>query len=208
MFAVGIGCVLLTVWAVAIKVARRADWEARDWVAVAAAAFMAVYLEKVLRGFDVGHFWLVFDAGLPLVLWWCWRLLDGLGRLLAAWWRGWGARPVRFARLVAAVLIPVIALGLVYAGPLRKVDGQHRLAGFTESSFARVGYAPPGAIDTGLLRDLGTAIRAYAGDDGPVFDMTYSLGYLYYLLDRVPATRFTGLAWLRACPRNGCSSTN
>jgi hypothetical protein len=207
MFAVCVGCVLLTVWAVAIKVARRADWEARDWVAVAAAAFMAVYLlEKALKRLDVGHFWLAFYAGLPLVLLWSWRLLDGLGRLLAAWWRGWGARPRHqaastrlvarswFARPVAAVLIPVIALGLVYAGPLRKVDGQHRRVGLTESSFARVGYAAPDGIDTGLLRDLGTAIRAYAGDDGPVFDMTYSLGYLYYLLDRLPATRFIGLS--------------
>ena len=194
MFALDLGCVLLTVWAVAIKVARRADWEVRDWVAVAAAAFMALYLEKVLAAFDDGHLWQVFFAGLPLVLLWSWRLLDGLGRLLAAWWRGWGARPAWLAQPVAAVLVPVIALGLVYAGALRKVDGQHHLVGVTESSVARVGYAAPGAIDTGLLRDLDTAIRAYAGDDGPVFDMTYSFGYLYYLLNRVPGTRFINLA--------------
>ncbi len=68
--------------------------------------------------------------------------------------------------------------------------GQHHLVGVTESSLARVGYAAPGEIDAGLLRDLDTAIRAYAGDDGPVFDMTNSLGYLYYLLNRVPGTRF------------------
>ena len=199
MFAVDIGCVLLTVWAVAIKVARRADWEARDWVAVAAAAFMALYLEKALGRFDPGHVWQVFGAGLPLVLLWSWRLLDGLGRLLVAWWRGWDARLIRFAQPVTAVLVPVIALGLVYAGPLRKVDGQHHLAGVTEASFARVGYAAPGAIDTGLLRDLDTSIRAYAGDDGPVFDMTNSLGYLYFLLGRVPGTRFIHVS--HGCPR-------
>ncbi len=190
LFALDIGCVLLTVWAVAIKVARRADWEARDWVLVAAAGFMALYLEKVLAAFDAGHLFQVFVAGLPLVLCWSWRLLDGLGRLLAGWWRGWGARPAWLAQPVTAVLVPVIALGLVYAGALRAVEGQHHLAGATESGLARVGYAAPEAIDIGLLRDLDTAIRAYAADNGPVFDMTNSPGYFYYLLNRVPGTRF------------------
>jgi hypothetical protein len=190
MLAVNVVCVLLTIWAVAIKVARRADWEARDWVAVAAAAFVALYLEKVLARFDAGHVWQMFGACLPLVLLWSWRLLDGLGGLLVAWWRGRNARLIRLARPVTAVLVPLIALGLVYAGPLRKVDGQHHLAGVTEASFGRIGYAAPGAIDTGLLRDLDTSIRAYAGDDGPVFDMTNSLGYLYFLLGRAPGTRF------------------
>jgi hypothetical protein len=190
MVAVNVVCVLLTVWAVAIKVARRADWEARDWVAVAAAAFVALYLEKVLGRFDTGHVWQVFGAGLPLVLLWSWRLLDGLGGLLAAWWRGRDTRLIRLAQPVTAVLVPVIALGLVFAGPLRTAAGQHHLAGVTEGNFGRVGYAAPGAIDTGLLRDLDTSIRAYAGDDGPVFDMTDSLGYLYFLLGRVPGTRF------------------
>jgi hypothetical protein len=194
MFALDVGFVMLTVLAVAIKVARRADWEVRDWVAVAAGAFTALYLEKAVAAFDDGHVRQVFFAGLPLVLLWSWRLVDGLGRLLAAWWRGWGARPVRFAHPVTAVLVPVIALGLVYAGALRKVEGHYHLAGVTESSLARVGYAAPQVIDTGLLRDLDTAIRAYAGDDGPVFDMTQSPGYLYFLLGRVPGTRFINMA--------------
>ena len=194
VFALDLGCVLLTVWAVAIKVARRADWEARDWVAVAAAGFMALYLEKALGAFDTGHLWQVFVAGLPLVLLWSWRFLDGLGRLLAAWWRGWGARPAWLAQPVTAVLVSVIALGLVYAGAVGVVDRRHHLEGVPESSLFRVGYAIPEAIDAGLLRDLDTAIRAYAGDDGPVFDMTNSIGYLYYLLNRVPGTRFSVVA--------------
>jgi hypothetical protein len=190
MLAVDMLCVLLTVWAVAIKVATRADWEARDWVAVAAAAFMALYLEKVMGRFDTVHVWQVFGAGLPLVLLWSWRLFGALGRLLSTWWRGRDARLIRFAQPVTAVLVPVIAIGLVFAGPLRKADGQHYLAGVTEASFGRLGYAAPGAIDTRLLRDLDTSIRAYSGDDGPVFDMTDSLGYLYFVLGRAPGTRF------------------
>jgi hypothetical protein len=190
MLAIDIGCVLLTVWAVAVKVATRADWEAGDWVAAAAAAFVALYLEKTLGRFDTVHVWQVFGASLPLVLMWWWRLLDGLGRLLVAWWRERDGRLIRFAQPVIAVLVPVIAIGFVFAGPLRKADAQHYLAGVNEASFGRLGYAAPGAIDTGLLRDLDTSIRAYAGDDGPVFDMTNSLGYLYFVLGRGPGTRF------------------
>jgi hypothetical protein len=200
MFDAGIACVLLTIWAVAIKVARRANWEARDWVAVAAAAFMALYGEKALGRFDSVHVWQVFGAGLPLVLLWSWRLLDKLGRLCAVWWRGQDARLIRLARPVTAVLVPLIALVGVYAGPLRKADGQHHLAGVTEASFGRLGYAASGAIDAGLLRDLDTSIRVYAGDDGPVFDMTNSLGYLYFVLGRVPGTRFIAVSL--AIPEN------
>ena len=189
MFAVDIGCVLLTIRVVAIKVVERADWEARDWVAVAAAAFVALYLEKAIGRFDIVHVWQVFLAGLPLVLWWYWRLLDRLGRRLATRWRGWSARPGWLAPVSAAVVL-VIALGLAYAGPLGKVSGQHRITGVAEGSFARLGYAAPGALDIGLLRDLDTSIRAYAGNGGPVFDMTNSLGYLYFLLGRTPGTRF------------------
>jgi hypothetical protein len=190
MLAVDIVCVLLTVWTVAVKVATRADWEARDWVAVTAAAFVALYVEKALARFDPIHVWQVFGASLPLVLLWSSRLFDEIGRPLIAWWRGRDARLIRFAQPITAVLVPVIAIGLAFAGPLRKADGQHYLTGVDEASFGRLGYAAPGAVDTDLLRDLDTSIRAYAGDDGPVFDMTNSLGYLYYLLGRLPGTRF------------------
>jgi hypothetical protein len=191
MLAVDIVCVLLTVWAVAVKVATRADWEARDWVAVAAAAFVALYVEKALGRFDPTHVWQVFGASLPLVLLCSWRLLNELGRLIVAWWRERDAKLIRFAQPITAVVVPVIALGFVYAGPLRTADGQHHLNGVAEANIARLGYAAPGAIDTGLLRDLDTSIRAYAGEDGPVFDMTLSLGYLYFVLGRTPGTRFT-----------------
>ena len=190
LFALDIGCVLLTYWAVAIKVAKRADWETRDWVMVAAAGFTVLYVEKVIGDFHTSHLFQVFAAALPLVLVWSWRLFNGLGLLLAAWWRGWGARPAWLSHPVDAVLVPVIALSLVYAGPVSAVDTRHHLVGATESDVARVGYAVPGVIDPGLLRDLDTAISAYAGHNGPVFDMTQSLGYLYYLLNRVPGTQF------------------
>ncbi len=190
MVAINLVCVLLTVWAVAIKIARRADWQARDWVAVAAAAFVALYLEKAIARFDAAHVWQAFIASLPLVVLWSWRLFDGLGGLLAAWWRRGDTRLMRLAQPVTAVLVPAVALGLVFAGPLRKAAGQHYLTGATDPSFGRLGYAAPGAIDTDLLRDLDTSIRAYAGEDGPVFDMTNSLGYLYFLLGREPGTRF------------------
>src|SRR5260370_34113845 len=58
-----------------------------------------------------------------------------------------------------------------------------------EPTIPRLGYAASGAVDPVLLRDLGTALDTYAGRSGQVFDMTNSLGYIYYLLDRPPASR-------------------
>lgn len=190
MLAINVLCVLITVWAIAIKVAIRDDWDAYDWVAVAAAAFLALYLEKSLARFDPVHVWQAFIAGLPLFLLWSWRLLNHLGHVLANWRRKTDSRLTWFAHPVTAVLVLLIALGLIFVGPLRKVEQQHYVPTATEASSTRVGYASPGAIDTGMVRDLDTAIRTYAGDDGPVFDMTNSLGYLYYLLGRAPGTRF------------------
>jgi hypothetical protein len=190
MVAVDVACVLVTIWWVALKVANRADWGARDWVAVAAAAFVALYMEKALGRFESVHVWQVFGASLPLLLLWSSRLFDAMARPLSVWWRGRDARLIRIAQPVTAVLVPAIAIGVVFAGPLRNVDTQHELAGVNEASFSRLGYAAPGAVDTGLLRDLETSIRTYAGDSGPVFDMTNSPGYLYFLLDRLPGTRF------------------
>ncbi len=141
-----VGCVLLTVWAVAIKIARRGDWEARNWVAVAAAGFVALYVEKALGRFDFPHVWQVVGASLSLVLLWSWRIFDGLSRMAAAWWRRRSTTPPRFAYPVTAVLVPVIALGCVYAGPLGKPD-RHYLAGVTEASFPR-GATPPPAGST------------------------------------------------------------
>jgi hypothetical protein len=198
MFATGVAAVLLSIWMVAVKVARRSDWEPRDWVAVAGGLFMALYLEKALGRLDYGHVWQVFGAGLSIVLLWSWRLLADADRLIVSWWHSWQQRrrtsSLRFARPVTAALVPVVALGLVAAGPptsmLRGVDSQHQTTGATVASFPRLGYASPTAIDTTMLRDLDTAIRAYAGNDAPVFDMTNSLGYVYYLLGREPGTQF------------------
>lgn len=190
MIVVDIGCVVLTIWLVAVKVAARAGWEARDWVAVAAGAFVALYLEKALGRFDTVHVWQVFGASLPLVLLWSWRGFHALDRWLADWRRRRDARLLRVARPVVAVLVPLVAIGFAFVGPLRKASGQHFLTGVNNASFGRLGYALPEAIDTGLLRDLDTAIRTYAGGDGPVFDMTNSPGYLYFVLGRTPGTRF------------------
>lgn len=201
MLAIEVACVLLTIWGVAIKSARRADWEARDWVAVAAAGFVALYLEKALGRFDTEHVWQVFGAGLPLVVLWTSRLVDRLGRAPVNDESGPGARPAarRFLRPVAAFLVVAAVIGFAFAGPLRSAPGQHRLAGVAEGGIARLGYADPGAIDPGLLRDLDTTISAYAGDHGPVFDMTNSPGYLYFLLGRAPGTRFVHVSM--AVPR-------
>ena len=197
MFATGVVGILLTVWAVAVKVARRADWEVRDWVAVAAAIFVALYTEKALGRLDYPHVWQVFGAGLSLALLWAARGLAAVAWIADRWRDEGRTRPAAVRRLRLAqvgVVGLVLAVPSAFHRPLidaaSKLDSLHRVDSASVSSYPRVGYAKPGAVDLGLLDDLDTTLRAYAGDHGAVFDMTNSVGYFYYLLGRDPGTRF------------------
>jgi hypothetical protein len=53
-----------------------------------------------------------------------------------------------------------------------------------------LGYTVPGSVDTVQLDDLNKVITTYAGSEGPIFDFNNEPGVLYYLLNRVPGTRF------------------
>jgi hypothetical protein len=177
-WAAGVVVVLVTMWATVWRVRRRADWEPMDWVAVAAAAFVALYGEKALGRFDGDHIRQVFAVAVPLVVLWLWKALR---------WRP----PVPFTSASAAVLL--LAYCAVYFQPLqltaRTVERRHLVTVAADAVDPWLGYAEPNVLDDQLVADLGTALRAYAGDE-PVFDMTNTPGYLYYLLNRVPGTRF------------------
>jgi hypothetical protein len=197
MLAACVLAVLLTVWVTAARLGRRGDWTPVDWVTVAAAGLVALYTEKALGRFDSPHVWQVFGVALPLVLLWAWRLLSTAGRqvdrLFAVdrqrsghWsWPSW-------ADAVTAVAVAALLLGYVhpFLDSVRGIDNRHLMTATADPGFPGLGYAVPGAIDTGMLADLGTTLRAYAGTDQPVFDMTNSLGWVYFLLARDPGTRF------------------
>jgi hypothetical protein len=185
-----IAAVLLTIFVVVRRIRRRAAWSPQAWVGVAAAGFAALYFEKALDRFDFWHVWQVFTAALPLIIYWLWRALSlapaALDRMPSA--RPW---PAGLASAATGLVVVVVAAALAPhpATALRAAYQGRTVTGATASSLPRVGYAQPGALDEGLIADLDTVLRTYGGN-GPVFDMTNSLGYVYFLLDREPATRF------------------
>lgn len=200
-FGLGIALVLVTFWSVVARVRGGRPWSPRDWVTVAAAGFVALYSEKALGRISPSHIDEVFTAALPLVLLWFEQALtaaDGLVRTAAS-----RARRVSLVRVLAIrhpATVLVMAIIVVIARPL--TGAPSTLAGATsipahehaisvaEPTIPRLGYIAPGGLDPSRLPDLAAALDTYAGRGGPVFDMTNSPGYVYYLLDRRPASKF------------------
>jgi hypothetical protein len=204
--AAGVAGVLLTVWGAVWRVRRRGSWTARDWVGLAAAGYLALYGEKALDRFDYFHVEQQNQATLPLLVALSWTLLAFGDRLVDRWTRARRRsrpspqrprRPRRtrrpFGGLAAAVAL--VALVAVTAQPLRQlgatIGARHQIVASADPVFPRLGYATlDGVLDPAMLRDLDTVLRAYAADSAPVFDMSNSPGYIYYLLGRTPGTRF------------------
>jgi hypothetical protein len=204
-FGLSIALVLITFWSVVARVRGGRSWSPRDWVTVAAAGFVALYGEKALGRFDMSHIGEVFTAALPLVLLWSEQALtaaDGLVHAIVSGARRSGAiRSLQAIRNPATVLVAAVTVVMVapLTGPrsvmaaATSVASHEQARSVAEPAIPRLGYAAPGVVDLSLLRDLGTALDAYAGQSGPVFDMTNSPGYIYYLLDRRPGTRFVNV---------------
>ena len=161
--------------------------------------------QKALGRFDQPHIGEVFTAALPLVLLWLEQALtaaDGLVRGLAS---GARARPVSGVLAIRHPATAAVVVGFaVMAAPVTggspviaaadAVPAREHAPAAAEPTIPRLGYAEltgaAAAVDPALLHDLGTALDTYAGKSGRMLDMTNSPGYLYYLLDRRPASRF------------------
>lgn len=192
-WGIGTVTVMITVFIAAADFARRRQWLPGMWVTLAAGAFLAFYQEKALGRFDVPHIAQGFTIVLPVVIIWLWTPLAAADRWnfrrpATHWSRAW--RPSTVISLVVAALL-VLASSTLWPN-IQSLPGRHRMvtAQPVDTSYPRIGYAVIGAVDTGMLDDLKTVLDAYAGPDSPVFDMTNSLGYFYYLLGRDPGTRF------------------
>jgi hypothetical protein len=195
---------VLTVWRVAFMLHLRRPFSSRDWAMVAAATFVLVYYQKVLARADEVHVAEVFTVTLPLLLLWivtCAQALDHAVERLGRHRSGPdGARGVvgRARGLVGAIrhpatLLAVVALTALAPAPVGTLDAAPsdlHLTAPAEPTLARLGYATPSVVDLTLVHDLDAVLRLYAGANGAVFDFNDEPGYLYYLLDRVPGTRF------------------
>jgi hypothetical protein len=205
-FGLGIVLVLLTFWSTVSRFRVRRAWTERDWVTIAAAAFVAMYGEKAIGKFDGGHINNVFTATLPLALLWAERGLRAADHVLHQVVRSRYPAPrlIRWQRVafsfrspanVLVVLLLLITLPAVAGTPslvarVQTIPQQQQALADAEPSIPRLGYATPGEVNPELVHDLGALLDAYAGQTAPVFDMTNAPGFFYYLLDRRPGTRF------------------
>ncbi len=184
--------IVLTTWRVVAKLRGRRTWTTREWTMVAAASWVALYWGKALGRADAQHVAEAFTVTIPLLLLWVIEVLAVGDRFVSGLrTRIRGSRIAAPRRLcTAAALVAVAAVAPQPILTLRQTADRFRTVVPTEPSVARLGYSLPGAIDTGKLQDLKTVLDRYAGASGPVFDFTNDPGFIYYLLGRVPASRF------------------
>jgi len=188
--------VLLTVWRVTLLLRMRRSWTSRDWIMVAAALFVVVFYQKVLARADQAHVAEVFSVALPLVLVWlvvgAEMLDDGIGRLMARTHRarlwGWLSAARHPGTLVAVVAL--VALAPTPLRTVRAVPSHFHATVDAEPAVPGLGYAEPGVMDTTMVHDLAAVLQRYAGTNGAVFDFSDEPGLLYFLLNRVPGTRY------------------
>ncbi len=183
---------LLTVWRAVAKLRGRRTWTTRDWTMVAAATWVVLYYGKALGRADIGHVGEVFTVTVPLLLIWVIELLESGDRLAA---RSWSTvRSLRvggsFRLATTAALVVVVVIAPLPLSSLTHSAAQVEAVAPTEPVVQRLGYSFPGAVDTTKLHDLKTLFDRYAGTDGSVFDFSNDPGIVFYLLGRVPATRY------------------
>jgi hypothetical protein len=196
-FEICVVLVLVTFWSVAARARGGRQWTPRDWVTAAAAGFIALYGEQALGRFDAPHIALVFGAAIPLILLWSEQALTAADGLVRSW-SGTQRRVVRNPATILAigivvVMAPATAVPTVVAAARFLPSHEHATAA-TDTATSGLGYTAPSALRPVLLSDLAAALKTYAGRNGSVFDMTNSLGYLYFLLDRRPASRFVDVS--------------
>jgi len=190
---------LATVWRVVAKLRLRRVWSVTDWVMMAAAAISVLYFAKALDRADVGHMSESFSATVPLLILWTIEVLTSADRMvrsaLSRLPDGFPGR--RWRHVVTIVAVLAVVIGTQVRGPsidaaVRQVqdDFHPTLPVGAVSAMPRLGYTIPGTVDTAQIRRLGAILDRYAGPSAPVYDYSNQLGIVYYLLNRVPGTRY------------------
>ena len=194
---------LITVLYVTVIVRRRQTWRSGDWVLTACSSFVPLYYTKALDRLDMGHVIEVFSVTVPLLILWSIRILGWADSYVrrCVWL---GIRPhaigpntkIRAATVGFPVtLASCVALAFLSTNPIK--DVVNSTGGFYAESpepapatQPKLGYTVPGTVDVAQIDALGKALDAYAGPTAPVYDFSGEVGVLYYLLDRLPASRF------------------
>jgi hypothetical protein len=198
LFAIAGALVILTIAMVTWRTLGRRSFSARDWVTVAAAILTGLYGEKALGRFDGGHVQQTTAVAVPLAILWAATAVQRVDSVASAFFSarlrrfrtlapagGWVRQPFAVVALVLiAVLVPNVA-STIWNSPGRTKSNVASLA-----TAPLIGYDTPTTYNRRLLADLATVTSTYAGSTGKVFDNTNGLGYIYYLMQRDPATAF------------------
>ena len=183
---------LLTMWRVVAKLRGRRAWTTRDWTMVAAATWVVLYFGKGLGRADAGHVGEVFTVTVPLLLLWIIETLSLGERFVSSPPDQAPGDPCRCPAFLftAGAVVAVVAFAPQPILTLTQTADRFQSVVPREPVVQRLGYSLPDAIDITKLKDLRTVFDRYAGPHGAVFDFTNDPGVIYYLLGRVPATRF------------------
>jgi hypothetical protein len=190
---------LLTIWWAVCKLRLRRPWKSSDWVMIAAALMSVIYFPKAIDRADVGHVSEAFCITILLLILWLIEFFDtadravesALVRLLSSNGR---VRVVHIATGVAfvALIWSTESLPVTTRSVAARIPGDfHSTMSIRDvSTLPRLGYTVPDTVDTGQIMALQSVLNQYAGKNDPVFDYANEPGVLYYLLNRVPGTRY------------------
>lgn len=190
---------LATIWRVFAKFRLRRVWSVADWVLMATAAISVIYYPKALDRADIGHMYEAFAATVPLLILWSIEVLSAGDRwvrsVLSKLPERFPGRRWQHVMTIAAILAIFVGANLrgpsIYAAINQVQSKFHPAAPIgSVSTLPRLGYTVPGSVDTAQIRTLGAMLERYAGSSAPVFDYSNQLGIAYYLLNRVPGTRY------------------
>ena len=189
--------ILLTAWLVVAKLRRRSPWHLTQWVMIPAALGVLAYYEEALARLDGGHIQEMFTAAGPLIVLWIGQAAEFVETAVQRYrHRGPGtALRVRYlgpAVALGAIVAVVVCSPVSLGATLNAIPGQFHTSAPAEApaQVPRLGYTIPGAVDIDQIVDLQRVLDAYAKPDAPVFAFDNDVGVPYYLLNRVPGTRF------------------
>ncbi len=198
---------LATIVRLAIRLHSRRPFSPRDWSLLLSGLFVVSYYQKVIDRLDTGHVYEIFAVATPLMLLWGIEAIAALDHGIARMWRRLGARLaapgdatgsrvwrrfVAFPLSVAGLAGLAVTLGFQSAvfTTAQNAPGRDHASAPVPAPAGLLGYTVPGSINTGEIYGLGKILARYS-PSGPVFDFTNELGLTYFLLNRLPGSRFT-----------------
>ena len=192
----------MTLWRVIFLLRGRRVWAYTDFSMVVGALIAILFWTKALGRLDIVHITESFLVTIPLLFLWLIKITQSVD----TWAKQHLSRrkkspQMRYAAtgilvislLVASTLFPPKIGTYTLSNSIRQAIyyAPQRFHSETPLPAQRaLGYTVRGSITTDYVDGLRTLLNEYAGPTAPVFDFSNTPGLYYYLLNRVPGTRF------------------